>query len=292
MSEFILKCTDVQKSYGKLNILDDIDLSVRPGELVTLVGPSGCGKSTLLRCILGQEFPTSGSIEIDGKNVGFPNTDRGIVFQKYGLYPHMTVLQNVTAGGRLTAFPWERKKLRANREEAMEFLRRVRLDEHTNKYPHQLSGGMQQRVAIAQALIMKPKVLLMDEPFGALDPATKKEIQVFLLELWEQENLTIFFVTHDLKEACYLGTRTLVLSQHYNDDRGPEYKRGSRIVVDRPLASRALSTEVKKKKGFEDLVAELEQDGFDPEYLQHVRDFNLIHPDSWQSLDPEVDTQS
>ncbi|MEM9531903.1 MAG: ABC transporter ATP-binding protein [Pseudomonadota bacterium] len=285
----MLSIRDVRKEYGPKVVLEDIDLEVTSGEICTLVGPSGCGKSTLLRLILGQEFPTRGALQIAGAPAGFPDPSRGIVYQRYSLFPHLTVLRNVTLGRDLQQGFFERRRNRsANRDEAMEMLRRVRLDQHASKYPHELSGGMQQRVAIAQSLMMKPRILLMDEPFGALDPDTREEMQVFLLELWEAERMTIFFVTHDLEEALYVGTRILVLSQYYSDDRGDGIQRGSRIVADHHLPPVASSTEVKNDPEFRQLISSLRQDGFDPAYLQHVKEFNLTHPNAFQTLDPEL----
>ncbi len=285
-----LHLEDVYKRYGKKTVLENIDLSVKDGELCTLVGPSGSGKSTLLRLILGQEFPSAGTVTIDGETAGFPDTLRGIVYQRYSLFPHLSVLDNITAGRRLRqgffGQYWHRKQ---NREEAMHYLRRMRLETHADKYPHELSGGMRQRVAIAQALIMKPKILLMDEPYGALDPDTREEMQVFLLELWDEKPMTIFFVTHDLEEAVYLGTRIFVLSQYYTDDRGnhPEVNRGARIVADYQLPRVAMATEEKNSQDFRQLIEQIRQDGFNPERLQHVREFNLAHPDSFQTLTEE-----
>ena len=285
----LLSIEDVRKEYGSKVVLEDIDLQVNKGEICTLVGPSGCGKSTLLRLILGQEFPTRGSLRIGGRAAGFPDPSRGIVFQRYGLYPHLSVLDNVVLGRNLSQGFFERRRNRAPiREEGMAMLRRVRLDQHAGKHPHELSGGMQQRVAIAQSLMMKPRVLLMDEPFGALDPDTREEMQLFLLELWEEEQMTIFFVTHDLEEALFVGTRVLVLSQYYTDDRGDGVHRGSRIVADHHLAPIASATLVKNDPEFRRLIDSLRQDGFDPEHLQHVREFNLKHPDSFQTLDGDV----
>lgn len=281
----ILHIEDVYKSYGDKLILDNIDLSVNKGEFCTLVGPSGCGKSTLLRLILGQEKADHGALTINGHAAGYPDTERGIVFQRYSLYPHLTVLENVLLGKHLSKrrwyLPWVASQ--ASKDEAMHYLDVLRLSAAANKYPHELSGGMQQRVAIAQALIMKPPVLLMDEPFGALDPDTREELQLFLLELWDKEKLTIFFVTHDLEEACFLGSRMLVLSQYYADDRG-EVARGAKIVSDYALPSVALSTEIKTSSVFQELIGSIRQQGFDPSVLQHVRDFNLEHTDSFQTL--------
>lgn len=284
--EYLLHIQDVYKQYGSKVILDNIDLSVRKGELVTVVGPSGCGKSTLLRLILGQERCTSGTILIDGEPVGFANTDRGIVYQRYSLFPHLTVLGNVLLGRQLTVGFLERRRRRKEFcEEALFYLEKMRLHQHAHKYPHELSGGMQQRVAIAQALIVHPKILLMDEPFGALDPETREDAQLFLLELWEQSNMTIFFVTHDLEEALYLGTRVFVLSQFYIDDRGQHSAdKGAKIVADYQLPRSASSTEVKHTPEFTQLIAQIRSEGFDPKTLQHAKDFNYSHPDSWQTL--------
>lgn len=288
MSGKMIHLEDVEKSYDGVRILDNIDLSVSAGELCALVGPSGCGKSTLLRLILGQEQPSKGHIFIDGKPVGFPDPKRGIVFQKYSLFPHLTVLDNVLLGKRLSNsrwwLPWPKR--REWKEEAIMYLERVRLADALHKYPHELSGGMQQRVAIAQALIMKPPALLMDEPFGALDPDTREDLQLFLLDLWESEKLTIFFVTHDLEEACFLASRLLVLSQYYTDDRGDEnVNRGSKIVADYQLSTG--STKIKMDPGFKELIARVREEGFDPRIRQHVKKFNLHHPDSFQTLSAE-----
>jgi len=278
---------DVYKSYDDKVVLDNIDLSVNAGEFCSVVGPSGCGKSTLLRMILGQERPNSGKVLIDSKPVNRPTIDKGIVYQRYSLYPNMTVLDNVVLGKVFCEGQWWNPfaNKRAFKDEAMGYLEKVRLADAANKFPHELSGGMQQRAAIAQALILKPPVLLMDEPFGALDPDTRDELQVFLLELWEQEKLTLFFVTHDLMEACFLGTRLLVVSQYYTDDRGENAKnRGGKIVADHPLTSVANSTEVKNSPEFIRLIAEVREQGFDPHKRQHVSEFNLNHPSSFQTL--------
>ena len=158
---------DVYKIYGDKVVLDDIDLAVSAGELVTVVGPSGCGKSTLLRLVLGQEFPTRGSMLLDGKPIGFADPTRGIVYQRYSLFRHRTVLGNVLEGPRLSLpFMERRRRKKELLDEAKHFLEKVNLASDLDKYPHELSGGMRQRVAIAQSLIMKPKILLMDEPLA------------------------------------------------------------------------------------------------------------------------------
>jgi NitT/TauT family transport system ATP-binding protein len=285
-SKNLLHLQDVFKSYGSKLVLDDIDLSVAPGEFCTVVGPSGCGKSTLLRLILGQEAPDAGQVLVRNQAVGLPDATRGIVYQRYSLFPHLTVLDNVLLGKELGGNLLERAALRrAHREEAVAMLERVRLAEHADKYPHELSGGMQQRVAIVQTLIMRPQIVLMDEPFGALDPGVREDLQVFLLELWEEFDLTVFFVTHDLEEGVYLGTRLLVLSQYYTDDRGdgPGVARGAKIVADHPLPKEAQSTQAKSAQRFADLITSIRQDAFDPAYRQHVTQFNLRHPDSFRT---------
>ncbi len=274
---------NVIKAYGTKTVLDDIDLAVHCGELCTLVGPSGCGKSTLLRLLLGQEFPTSGTITLKQEPLGYTDIRRGIVYQRYSLFPHLTVLENVALGRRIGAGLFlSRARKREIRDEAMEFLGRTGMADHGGKFPYELSGGMQQRVAIAQALVMRPSILLMDEPFGALDPGTRETMQVFLLELWEENRMTVFFVTHDLEEAVFLGTRILVLSQHYTDGRGPDFPRGARIVADYKL--NVASTRVKESSDFGEFVARIRHEGFDPAYRRHVDDFNLKHPDSFQTL--------
>jgi len=289
---YVVKLDDIYQRYprdGKMTtILSDIDLKVRPKEFVTIVGPSGCGKSTLLRLIVGWERAKAGKVWIDNVVVELPNRDRGIVFQKYSLFPHLTVLENVMFGLELEQIPflwkylWYPGYLHRRKtwvKEAMTFLERMRLSEHANKYPHELSGGMQQRVAIAQALIMKPKIILMDEPFGALDPGTREDMQVFLLELWEQYDMTIFFVTHDLEEALFLGTRIVVLSPYYTVDNGSA--EGAKIVMDRKLPG-PTATRVKYTPEFNQLLEEVKLRGFVKDYKQHISEFDLSHPDSWQ----------
>lgn len=293
----ILHFHDVYKSYplpdgGAFLVLDNIDLTIRKGEFCTLVGPSGCGKSTLLKLILGQERPTSGVLTIRDQRAGDPDSSRGIVYQRYSLFPNLTVLENVLAGPYFKLPFWKKEERLKLKGYALELLEKVKLGEHTGKYPHELSGGMQQRVAIIQALITKPEILLMDEPFGALDPGTREFMQTLLLELWEEHNLTILFVTHDLEEACYLGTRLLVLSQYYRDDRGASFQRGAKIVVDRKLHREAISTHIKEGADFGQLVENIRAEGFNPKHLQHVKKFDLDHPDSWSSLTKDEDNST
>lgn len=273
---------DVYMRYGEKTVLSKIDLSIAQGELCTLVGPSGCGKSTLLRIIVGEELPTSGEILIDGQQISVPDRRRGIVYQKYSLYPNMTVLNNVLLGMKLAGFIRCMGKKKELLSEAKYYLEKVGLAEHANKYPHELSGGMQQRVALAQTLITKPSILLMDEPFGALDPGTRENMQIFLLKLWEEFRMTVIFVTHDLEEAVYLGSRLIVLSQFYSDACNPDcVDKGARIVSDYPLPKEAISTRSKEKAAFGELIQRIRRNGFDPAYLQDVREFDLNHPDSF-----------
>lgn len=284
-----LHLEDVYKSYDRV-ILDDIDLSVSEGEFCTVVGPSGCGKSTLLRLILGQESPDSGHLSLKGNSIGFPDPTRGIVFQKYSLFPNLTVLENVMLGRTLQCGFFERRRKKKEFiEEANYYLKRVRLEGQGHKYPHELSGGMQQRVAIAQALLISPDILLMDEPFGALDPDTREQMQLFLLELWDEHKMTIFFVTHDLEEALFLGTRLIILSQYYTDSRENESSRGAKIVGDYPINREGISsTRVKNDPEFIKLIQQIRNDGFDPQIRQHVKEFNLKHPDSFQTIDTNI----
>lgn len=279
----MLRIEDVHKGYGGKTILRNIDLAIRKGEFCSVVGPSGCGKSTLLRLILGQELPDKGQLYLDGSPLGLPDSRRGVVYQRYSLFPNLTVLENVMLGPRYLGIGGVRKLSSAYIEEqAMYYLKRVRLDRSAKKYPHELSGGMQQRAAIAQTLIVHPYILLMDEPFGALDPDTREELQIFLLELWEELNLTVLFVTHSLEEACYVGTRLLALSQYY-DSGDKDNLHGATVVEDHMLPKVAQSTEIKRDPAFQQLMANVRASAFDPDQLQRMTEFNLKHPDSFRT---------
>ncbi|MDP3696542.1 MAG: ABC transporter ATP-binding protein [Candidatus Taylorbacteria bacterium] len=289
---------DVYKEYPNPNggikqVLNDVDLKVSAGEFITVVGPTGCGKSTLLRLILGQERPTSGRVFIDGKEVDGPNRDKGVVYQRYSLFSHRTVLENITFGLELEGFNlfsrtlgrfMFQKHLNDYKNIALEYLKRIGLEPNdANKYPHQLSGGMRQRVAIAQAMIMNPKVLLMDEPFGALDDSTRRSMQSFIIEKWKENKQTILFVTHDLEEAIFLGTRIIVLSQHYSADSPST---GAKIVLDKAIPF-SQSHDFKHTPEFNALEQQVRRDGLDPSYRQHIRDFDLSHPDSFRTVSQE-----
>lgn len=282
-SDHILHLEDVYKAYGGKVILHNIDLAISKGEFCSVVGPSGCGKSTLLRLILGQEVPDSGNIYLEGKEVGLPDERRGVVYQKYSLFPHLSVLENVMLGPKYLGLNGNKKPSKKEiKDKAMYYLERVRLDKAANKYPHELSGGMQQRAAIAQTLIVHPRILLMDEPFGALDPDTREELQVFLLELWEAMKLTVLFVTHSLEEACFVGTRLLALSQYYHS--GEDFdSHGATIVEDHQLVKNLHSTEVKNNPEFQQLIQSVRATAFNPDVKQHLHDFNLKHPDSYRT---------
>ena len=191
---------------GVRRVLNDVSFNVHKREFMSIIGPSGCGKSTVIRIMACLEELTDGVILLDGKAVTEPGADRGMVFQKYTLFPWLTVKKNVMFGlevGNMSNFDAER--------EALQWLDIVGLEPYAELYPAQLSGGMQQRVAIARALANKPKVLLMDEPFGALDAQSRAKMQAYLLQIWEKINITIIFITHDLDEAVYLSDRVLVL---------------------------------------------------------------------------------
>ncbi len=227
---------DVWKEYGDITILERINIELPDHEFLVIVGPSGAGKTTLLRMLLSQEIPTRGHILIDGEPIAAePMKDRGVVFQRYSVFPHKTVLGNVMLGPEWqgSAFLGHLfgEKRRALKTRAMALLERVGLAESANKYPHQLSGGMQQRLAIAQALIMQPKVLLLDEPFGALDPGTRKAMHVLVRELWEENAMTIVMVTHDLSEAFLLGTRVIAVDKYRNDPQA-QHRFGATITKD------------------------------------------------------------
>ena len=248
MSEFALEIQSLSHVFGSYRVLDNINLQVVPGQIVAVVGPSGCGKSTLLKAILGTNPPTQGEILTDGMPVRGPNRNVGIVYQNYALYDFLTAESNVSFGLKLDETTLSmrlftpRKFLATRRvhlEKSRAFLHQVGLADACGKYPAEMSGGMKQRVAVAQAFIMRPKIVLLDEPFGALDEAMREDLQIMLLRFY-QENLiakrdgrrpeyTILMVTHELNEAIYVADRVIGLSRfHTQGDRG------AAIVYDRP----------------------------------------------------------
>jgi len=279
--EGLLEIRDVAKTYsgsgGEKVVFESINFRVSRGELVALVGPSGSGKSTLLRLILGQERPSRGELLLDGESLGYPDIRRGIVPQHYGLFPHLTVIENIILGDRLDCgwLDW-RKNYRRLRERADEFLEAADLAAHRDRYPYQLSGGEQQRAAVMQALLKDPAIVLMDEPFGALDPGTRERMQVFLLKLWEERKKTILFVTHDLEEAVFLAPRIIALSP-YNWQTNTIGT--SRIVYDKTVRDRwrALSTESKKDPRFTETIEQIRDIAFEPDRKRQVGDFDDRH---------------
>lgn len=200
---------ETEVRYGKHLALAQVDLDVYEGEFLCLLGPSGCGKTTLLNVISGFVQPTSGHVEAKGEEITGPASDRGMVFQEYALFPWLTVEKNIQYGPRLKGIRGTRLKELSDR-----YCRLVGLEGSANRYPNQLSGGMRQRVAIARALANQPDILLMDEPFGALDAMTRQTLQEELLKIWEAERKTFVFVTHSIAEAVFLADRIVVMSSH------------------------------------------------------------------------------
>ncbi|MFC0576975.1 ABC transporter ATP-binding protein [Paraburkholderia solisilvae] len=207
---------EVGAPHARFAALEAFDLDIAPGQFLCVLGPSGCGKSTLLSAIAGHVAVTHGEIAVDGVAVDGPHAERGLVFQQHTLFPWKTVVDNVAFGLKMKGIG-----ARERRRHATELLELVGLAGFASHYPAQLSGGMQQRVEIARVLINRPRILLMDEPFGALDAQTRRNMQTLLLDLWSQIRTTIVFVTHDIEEALFLGDRIVMLSQ-----------RPARIVAD------------------------------------------------------------
>jgi len=286
VSEFALEVRFLSHVFGSFRVLDNINLQVLPGQIVAVVGPSGCGKSTLLKAILGTHPPTQGEILTDGIPVRGPNRNVGIVYQNYALYDFMTAEKNVSFGLKLdeTSMPmrifrpmkyFAKRKLHL--EKSREFLHRVGLGEACSKYPHEMSGGMKQRVAVAQAFIMKPKIVLLDEPFGALDEAMREDLQLMLLRFYE-ENLiakregrrpeyTILMVTHELNEAIYIADRVIGLSRfHYEGEKGAAVVYDRPCPVFRPDDPRDFSKFLEQRE-------ELRKAVFDEEYIKDRRKY-------------------
>ena len=238
----ILTIRGVERRFDKTLALQATDLEVAENDFITILGPSGCGKSTLLRIVAGLDHPTAGEVLLDGRAIHGPGADRGMVFQSYTLFPWLTVRENVCFG------LVERGVPRAQQLEIADaFLAKVGLRGFEHHYPKQLSGGMQQRTAIARALANGPRMLLMDEPFGALDHQTRELMQELLLGIWEQEKKTVLFVTHDIDEAVFMGSRVVVMSA-----------RPGRIKLDRVVElPHPRHYSVKTTPAFAELKAEL-----------------------------------
>ena len=196
-----------RQGHAPTRALEPVALTIGNNDFVTILGPSGCGKSTLLRIVAGLDHPTSGKVRLDGREVTGPGADRGMVFQSYTLFPWLTVRENIAFGLRERGMPEDKRNAVADR-----FIQQIGLNGFENHWPKQLSGGMQQRCAIARALANDPKILLLDEPFGALDNQTRVLMQEMLLGIWERDQKTVLFVTHDIEEAIFLGSRVIVMS--------------------------------------------------------------------------------
>jgi NitT/TauT family transport system ATP-binding protein len=205
-----LKSSRISKEYlgGTFKALDDVSFELHENQITAFLGPSGCGKTTMLRIIAGLEYPTRGRLQVFGKNVDGPGPDRGMIFQAYTSFPWLTALQNVEYGMKILGISAQER-----RERAMSFLKLVHLEKFANSYPRSLSGGMKQRVALARTLAQNPAILLMDEPFGALDAQVRWEMQELMIELIEREKKTVVAITHDIEEAIYLADRIIFFSR-------------------------------------------------------------------------------
>ena len=227
------------KNFGSQVVLENVNLHIGDHEFVTIVGASGCGKTTFLKILLGIETPSKGEFLIDGDPLaGAPGPDRGIVFKRYSLFTHLTVMQNLLLGLEFQGSPLLGRLFGARRRRALErardLLEAIGLQDAAGKYPAQLSGGMQQRLSIAQSVICEPKILLLDEPFGALDPGITADMHALILKLWNMNKMTIFMVTHDLQESFELGTRVLVFDKVRIDPQAPEAF-GATVTYNIPL---------------------------------------------------------
>ncbi|KAA8997357.1 ABC transporter ATP-binding protein [Affinibrenneria salicis] len=235
----LLTLKNLAKHYGDQVVLERLNADVQRGEFVSIVGASGCGKTTFLNLMLGTESPSAGQLLLDGRPIAQePGEDRGVVFQRYSVFPHLSALENVMIGDEFSHARWLGrvwgKQRRPLRQRAVEMLQQVGLGHALHKYPHQLSGGMQQRLALAQALMKQPRILLLDEPFGALDPGMRAEMHNLITELWRRHRLTIFMITHDLREGFSLGSRLWVFDKLRHDPQAPDAW-GASITYDIPL---------------------------------------------------------
>ena len=235
----LLSLQNIWVEYGDKIVLERVNLDIEAGSFVSVIGPSGAGKSSLLRIVLGQEVPTRGTILLDGTPLTPEcSPDRGVVFQRYSVFPHLSALRNTVFGLECEKAPFPARLFgrarRAAKDEAIAMLDAVGLGDSVDLYPAQMSGGMQQRLAIAQALIKRPRILLLDEPFGALDPGIRADMHVLITRLWSDYALTIIMVTHDIREAFTLGTRVLALDKRRHDPHAP-HRFGATAVYDLTL---------------------------------------------------------
>ncbi len=256
----LIKAKNLWKKYGDNVVLERMNVSVNAGEFITMVGTSGCGKSTFLKMLLGMESPSSGELLLEGNPIpDEPDQSRGIVFQQYSVFPHLTVLQNVIIAREFEHSPLLGKLFGSAKrkviEEAKSLLDSVGLTHAINRYPHELSGGMKQRLAIAQALIRQPRILLLDEPFGALDPGIRADMHQLILQLWREHQLTVFMVTHDLSEGFYLGTRLWVFDKLRRDNQAPNAY-GASITYDLPVTRRKQELPAELSSGLQALTKE------------------------------------
>jgi NitT/TauT family transport system ATP-binding protein len=238
------KCYDLGNK-TKIEAVRDVSFDVAKGEICALLGPSGCGKSTVLRMVAGLEDPTSGAMFLDGTQIEGPDKSRGMVFQRYTSFDWMTVQKNVEYGMRINGVAKEERQRNADR-----FIQLVKLAKFKNAYPRELSGGMQQRVAIARTLANGPSILLMDEPFGALDAETKWQMQELMISIVEQSNATVLLVTHDIDEAIFLADRIVFMSRHpgtVRENLVTEFKGGRRLESHEEMLEAAGFYELAKK---------------------------------------------
>ena len=253
MNKIKVEVNNISKSFSKsddgtpLPVIEDVSFKVNDGEFLCIVGSSGCGKTTILRIIAGLQQADSGEVLLDGKKVESTSSKRGMVFQEFALFPWRTVEKNVEFGLEYKGLPPEERK-----ELSKKFISMVGLSGYENSYPHQLSGGMKQRVAIARALVNDPDVLLMDEPFGALDAQTRNILQDELLRIWTETKKTIIFITHNVDEAVYLGDRVLVLTK-----RPAKIKKEFKINLSRRRKRTNLEFVMLRKDILEELMEEI-----------------------------------
>ncbi len=242
-----IRANRITKEYigGKIVALDDVSVDIRKNQVTALIGPSGCGKTTLLRLMAGLEFPTRGDVQVYGQPILGPGPERGMVFQAYTSFPWLNVIDNVEHGMKIQGVP---KKQRRERSE--HFLKQVHLNEFSESYPVQLSGGMKQRVAIARTLAQDPQLLLLDEPFGALDAQVTWEMEEMIIEIIESENKTVVLVTHDIQEAIYLADRIIFFTKQpgkIKADMAMEFKQGKRFPRKENLLSEPGYVEMEKR---------------------------------------------